>query len=179
MHTICFPHKLVKYQKQSQLTIYQFGDKCWLSALLTGVHYPSYEIPIFITIGVGWPIDTGDPRHRGWTRFTELLHSVWTPFHSMYENSTLCSFVHQANSAGTFIIHQRNAAGAFIVHQGNVAEHFESYIKAERNSPTVFYVRPEMFQDVSLMYDKCSSGISLMFDKCSSGICLMYEPIRT
>ena len=42
-----------------------------------------------------------------------------------------------------------------------------------------FYVRPEVFHGVSLMYDKCSSGISRMYDKCSSGICLMYEPIRT
>ena len=61
----------------------------------------------------------------------ELIHSGWTPFHPMYENSTLCTkwFVHQANTAGTFIVHQANAAGAFIVHQGNVVEHFGSYIK--------------------------------------------------
>ena len=66
-------------------------------------------------------------------------HSVWTPFHSMYENSTLCRnwFVHQANTTGAFIVHQGNAAGAFIVHQGNVVEHFGSYIKAEWSSPTV------------------------------------------
>ena len=58
-------------------------------------------------------------------------HSVWTPFHSMYENSTLCTnwFVHQANTAGAFIVHQANAAGVFIVHQGNVVEHFGWYIK--------------------------------------------------
>ena len=58
-------------------------------------------------------------------------HSVWTPFHFMYENSTLCTncFVHQANTAVAFIVHQANAAGAFIVHQGNVVEHFGSYIK--------------------------------------------------
>ena len=60
-----------------------------------------------------------------------LQHSGWTPFHPMYENSTLCAkrFVHRANAAGTFIVHQANAAGAFIVHQGNVVEHFGSYIK--------------------------------------------------
>ena len=58
-------------------------------------------------------------------------HTVWTPFHFMYENSTLCTnwFVHQANTAGAFIVHQANAAGAFIVHQGNVVEHLGSYIK--------------------------------------------------
>ena len=69
---------------------------------------------------------------------SQHLHSVWTPFHSMYENSTLCTnwFIHQANTAGAFILHQGNAAGAFIVHQGNVVEHFRSYIKAERSSPT-------------------------------------------
>ena len=104
--------------------------------------------------------------------------SVWTPFHPMYENSTLCTnwFVHQANTTGAFIVHQANAAGAFIVHQGNVVEHFGSYIKHCGWIPFPFYVR---LHDVSLMYDKCSSGISLMYDKCSSGICLMYEPIRT
>ena len=66
-----------------------------------------------------------------------ILHSVWTPFHSMYENPTLCTnwFVHQANTTGAFIVHQ--AAGAFILHQGNVVEHFGSYIKAERSSPTM------------------------------------------
>ena len=58
------------------------------------------------------------------------LHSGWTPFHPMYENSTLCTkwFVHQANTAGTFIVHQANATGAFIVHQGNDVEHIGSYI---------------------------------------------------
>ena len=70
-----------------------------------------------------------------------LMHSVWTPFHSMYENSTLCTnwFVHEANTTGAFIVHQGNAAGACIVHQGNVVEHFGSYIKAERSSPTVWW----------------------------------------
>ena len=67
------------------------------------------------------------------TYFTcfDIYHSGWTPFHPMYENSTLCTkrFVHRANAAGTFIVHQANAAGAFIVHQGNVVEHFGSYIK--------------------------------------------------
>ena len=43
----------------------------------------------------------------------------------------------------------------------------------------LLYVRSEVFHDVSLMYDKCSSGICLMYDKCSSGICLMYESLRT
>ena len=64
--------------------------------------------------------------------YKALNHSVWTPFHSMYEKSTLCTnwFVHQANTAGTFIVHQANVAGAFIVHGGNVVEHFESYIKS-------------------------------------------------
>ena len=62
---------------------------------------------------------------------THICHGGWTPFHPMYENSTLCTkrFVHQANAAGTFIVHQANAAGAFIVHQGNAVEHFGSYIK--------------------------------------------------
>ena len=46
-------------------------------------------------------------------------------------------------------------------------------------TPFRFYVRSEVFHDVSLMYDKCSSGICLMYDKCSSGICLMFESIRT
>ena len=46
-------------------------------------------------------------------------------------------------------------------------------------TPFRFYVRTWVFHDVSLMYDKCPSGICLMYDKCSSGICLMYEPIRT
>ena len=57
----------------------------------------------------------------------------------MHENYTLCTnwFVHQANAAGVFIVHLGNTAGAFIVHQGNVVEHFGSYIKAERSSPTV------------------------------------------
>ena len=75
---------------------------------------------------------------RGPTQ-SEQAHSVWTPFHSMYENFTLCTnwFVHQANTAGAFSVHQANAAGTFIVHQGNVVEHFGSYIKAERISPTV------------------------------------------
>ena len=35
-------------------------------------------------------------------------------------------------------------------------------------------VRPEMIHNVSLMYDRRSSGICLMYDKCSGGICLMY-----
>ena len=54
-----------------------------------------------------------------------------TPFHIMYEKSTLCTklFVHQANAAGVFIVYQANAAGAFIVRQGNVVEHSGSYIK--------------------------------------------------
>ena len=43
----------------------------------------------------------------------------------------------------------------------------------------LLYVRSKVFHDVSLMYDKCSSGICLMYDKCSSGICLMYESLRT
>ena len=43
----------------------------------------------------------------------------------------------------------------------------------------LLYVRSEVFHDVSLMYDKCSSGICLMYDTCSSGICLMYESLRT
>ena len=80
-------------------------------------------------------------RRRAWVVWASIrpVHSVWTPFHSIYENSTLCTnwFVHQANTAGAFIVHQANAAGTFIVHQGNVAEHFGSYIKAERSSPTV------------------------------------------
>ena len=41
------------------------------------------------------------------------------------------------------------------------------------------YVWPEVFLDVSLLYDKCSSGISLMYDTHSSGICLMYELLCT
>ena len=66
-------------------------------------------------------------------------YSVRIPFHSMYGNSTLCMnwFVHLANTAEAFIVHQGNAAGAFIVQQGNIVEHFRSYIKAERSSPTV------------------------------------------
>ena len=69
----------------------------------------------------------------------DITHSVWTPFHSMYENSTLCTnwFVHQANTTGAFIVHQGNAAGTFIVHQENDMEHFRSYIKVERSSHTV------------------------------------------
>ena len=47
-------------------------------------------------------------------------HSGWTPFHPMYENSTLCT---------KWFVHKANAAGAFIVHQGNIVEHFGSYIK--------------------------------------------------
>ena len=43
----------------------------------------------------------------------------------------------------------------------------------------LLYVEPKVFHVVSLMYDKCSSGICLMYDKCFSGICLMYEPLRT
>ena len=59
------------------------------------------------------------------------LRSVWTPFHPMYEISTLYTngSVQQANIAGAFMVHQANAAGAFIVHQGNAVEHFRSYIK--------------------------------------------------
>ena len=69
-----------------------------------------------------------------------LNHSGWTPFHSMYENSTLCTkwFVHQANAAGTFIVHQANAAGAFIVHQGNVVEQLQFVHKVERSSHTMW-----------------------------------------
>ena len=76
---------------------------------------------------------------RPFLAWTLHNHSVWTLFHSMYENSTLCTnwFVHQANTAGAFIVHQANATGTFIVHQGSFVEHFGSYIKAERSSPTV------------------------------------------
>ena len=81
-----------------------------------------------------------------WISITVMLHdhSGWTPFHPMYENSTLCTkwFVHQANTAGTFIVHQANAAGAFIVHQGNVVEHSGSYIKQNGGSSTVMIVVP-------------------------------------
>ena len=43
----------------------------------------------------------------------------------------------------------------------------------------LLYVRPKVFHDVSLLYDRCSSNICLMYDKCSSGIFLMYEPLCT
>ena len=71
----------------------------------------------------------------------------------MYESSTLCMnwLVHQANTAGAFVVHQANAAGAFIVHQGNVVEHFGSYIKAERSSPTVIMGQTSL-------YPFCSQG---------------------
>ena len=92
-----------------------------------------------------WGESTGDR----WIPLTSN-QIVWTPFHSMYENSTLCTnwFVHQANTAGAFIVHQGNVTGAFIVHQGNVAEHFGSYIKAERSSPTVVTGKIFSFGDV-------------------------------
>ena len=65
-----------------------------------------------------------------WPTVEPYTHSVWTPFHPMYENSILCSngFVHQANTAGACIVHQANSTVAFIVHPGNV-EHFRPYIK--------------------------------------------------
>ena len=43
----------------------------------------------------------------------------------------------------------------------------------------LLHVGPEVFHNVSLMYDKCSSGICLMYNKCSSGICLMHKALRT
>ena len=46
-------------------------------------------------------------------------------------------------------------------------------------NPFVLYVRPEVFHDVSLMYDLYSSGICLIYDKYSSGISLTYKPLRT
>ena len=50
------------------------------------------------------------------------------------------------------------------------------YSDSPRVNSVLLYVRPEVFHDVSVMYDRCSSGICLMPDKCASGICLMYEP---
>ena len=76
---------------------------------------------------------TGDAIMVTWRHSNALgyIHSGWTPFHPMCENSTSCTkwLVHQANAAAGFIVHQANVAGAFIVHQGNVVEHFRSYIK--------------------------------------------------
>ena len=122
--------------------------------VVTGGHINAKIFSFFFNANlIGWDVKTFliyfvimFPVHTMWFQDPILkmscmipYHSVWTPFHSMYENSTLCTnwFVHQANIAGTFIVHQGNAAGAFIVHQGNVVEHFGSYIKAEQSSPTM------------------------------------------
>ena len=43
----------------------------------------------------------------------------------------------------------------------------------------LLYVWPEVFHNVSWMYDRCSSGIWLVYDRCSCGMCLVYEPFRT
>ena len=46
------------------------------------------------------------------------MHSGWTPFHPLYENSHFLWFIHQANTTE-----------AFIIYQENVMEHFGTYIK--------------------------------------------------
>ena len=79
-------------------------------------------------------------------------HSGWTPFHSIYENFTLCTkwFVHQTNATGAFIVHKANAAGAFIVHQGNVVEHFGSYIKQNGVHPRCTWYPQEHHKTYSI-----------------------------
>ena len=85
---------------------------------------------------IKWRIHGSHLTYRAWS------YSIVCELRSTlkYENSTLCTnwFVHHANTTGAFIVHHVNTAGAFIVHQGNAVEHFGSYIKAERSSPTLY-----------------------------------------
>ena len=100
----------------------------------------------------------------------------WTMFDViLIVSSTFCGFYCVSIDQRTLI----KMANVISLKSHDNSRIFFSDTNAPWVNSVLLYVRPEVFHDVSLEYDRCSSGICLMYDICSSGICLMYEPLRT